>query len=271
MKRCPACGTQYTDDTLRFCLQDGTPLGDSIGPNFIDAPADDAETVVSNRGRTTQPSNFEPVHVPHRERKRSNPVLVGLLVALGILFLFGAAGVAGWLYFRNQNREAARNIEAPTTNLNRSNNSRVSPSPSATPKPSPTTEPTRSEIDKERAERDISSTIGRWNSQIESGDLDAAISNYADRVDYFTKRGVSPAFIRDDKRTAFARFDDLRIDIGDIEISFDETGENATAVFDKEWEFEGERRSTGRVRSELRLRNVDGRWLIAGERDLKVY
>ena len=26
MMICPACGTQYSDDTLRFCLQDGTSL-----------------------------------------------------------------------------------------------------------------------------------------------------------------------------------------------------------------------------------------------------
>ena len=29
MKRCPTCGTNYSDDTLRFCLEDGTPLGDA--------------------------------------------------------------------------------------------------------------------------------------------------------------------------------------------------------------------------------------------------
>lgn len=29
MKHCPACGTQYTDDTIRFCLQDGLSLVES--------------------------------------------------------------------------------------------------------------------------------------------------------------------------------------------------------------------------------------------------
>ncbi|PYS86447.1 MAG: hypothetical protein DMF62_15850 [Acidobacteria bacterium] len=28
MKHCPKCGNSYTDDTLRFCLEDGTPLAD---------------------------------------------------------------------------------------------------------------------------------------------------------------------------------------------------------------------------------------------------
>ena len=28
MKQCPKCRTNYADDTLRFCLEDGTPLID---------------------------------------------------------------------------------------------------------------------------------------------------------------------------------------------------------------------------------------------------
>jgi ketosteroid isomerase-like protein len=41
MKRCPKCQSTYTDDTLRFCLQDGTPLvsvsGSASGPGLSDA------------------------------------------------------------------------------------------------------------------------------------------------------------------------------------------------------------------------------------------
>jgi TolB-like protein/Tfp pilus assembly protein PilF len=37
MKRCPECRRDYYDDTLSFCLDDGTPLAD--GPASVDGPA----------------------------------------------------------------------------------------------------------------------------------------------------------------------------------------------------------------------------------------
>jgi len=50
MKQCPTCQSQYTDDTLQFCLQDGSPLkpvGDS--PESKTIAFGEQETVVSNR------------------------------------------------------------------------------------------------------------------------------------------------------------------------------------------------------------------------------
>src|SRR5437899_12980270 len=41
MKQCPACGTTYTDTSLRFCLADGNPLTDL---------ADSQETVIQSGG-----------------------------------------------------------------------------------------------------------------------------------------------------------------------------------------------------------------------------
>ena len=41
MKRCPACQTTYTDDSLRFCLTDG---------NVLVHETDDSDTVVAGRG-----------------------------------------------------------------------------------------------------------------------------------------------------------------------------------------------------------------------------
>jgi hypothetical protein len=52
----------------------------------------------------------------------------------------------------------------------------------------------------------------------------------------------------------------------------DASGERATAVFDKEWNFSGaEKTSAGKVKQQLQLKKVNGQWLISGERDLKVY
>ena len=39
MKYCPACSSQYSDDTLSFCLQDGTPLEGGAKQSTIDTVA----------------------------------------------------------------------------------------------------------------------------------------------------------------------------------------------------------------------------------------
>ncbi len=62
MKHCPSCQTSYTDETLTYCLQDRTPLGESIVSGSSGMPTDAfnddaAETIVSRR-------RVEPFHVP---------------------------------------------------------------------------------------------------------------------------------------------------------------------------------------------------------------
>jgi nitrate reductase NapE component len=59
MKRCPACQRTYTDDTLRFCLEDGTTLlgsgasapSDPLAATLIDSPPRDTS---SNRSAPTE-------------------------------------------------------------------------------------------------------------------------------------------------------------------------------------------------------------------------
>jgi len=63
----------------------------------------------------------------------------------------------------------------------------------------------------------------------------------------------------------------LAFDISNVDISIGDSGETATAVFDKEWVFEGPRRSTGKVQQLLQFRRIGGAWRITGERDLRVY
>ena len=96
MKTCPTCRSTYTDETLRFCLQDGTEL---IGSNSGTSPTQvlpEMETVVrrdpittdSQKGRTTQASG-----VP--DAKSSKTFLIVVLTAVGMFVLFGLI-VAAW-------------------------------------------------------------------------------------------------------------------------------------------------------------------------------
>jgi hypothetical protein len=97
------------------------------------------------------------------------------------------------------------------------------------------------------------------------------MNHYADRVDYFRTDGAGRAVIAQDKERAFSQFDTVNFRISNMDINVSDTGDTATAEFDKEWRFEGDHVSEGRVRSQLKFKKIGGRWLITSEKDLKVY
>ena len=119
--------------------------------------------------------------------------------------------------------------------------------------------------------KEVAKTIYTWKSTAESHDLDSYMGNYAETVDYYLKKGASRSVVRADKQRAFDRFDTLESDISNMDITVAPSGDEATALFDKEWEFEGETRSKGKVRQEMRFKKVNGAWLITAEKDIKVY
>ncbi|MDQ3179039.1 MAG: hypothetical protein M3Q33_00820 [Acidobacteriota bacterium] len=301
MKYCPSCQTNYADDTLRFCLQDGTQLAEFSNQSEPTVFLTDSETIVS-------PKRVEPLgHIPpdvvpsqnwkqsrvtkvsslESEPKKSNTATVVLLTAFGMFLLFGLAGIGAWLYFKNGKTEVVRNKNVVSPNLNErildsNTNSKISPSPTVaikTPAPNssppanakPTVEPL-SDFNPEQIKSEVSSKIYLWKSLSESRNLNAYMNTYADTVDYYNKKGASASFVRNDKQRAFDSFDYIKINLGNMRVSPDASGEKATAVFDKEWVFEGsEKYSAGKVQTQLQLRKISGEWRITGERDLKVY
>jgi hypothetical protein len=98
------------------------------------------------------------------------------------------------------------------------------------------------------------------------------MTHYADRLDYYNKRGASVGTVRADKQKAFSTYDTIKINLSNMRVTPDATGENATAVFDKDWYFENAAKvSEGKVQSQLKLKKIGGAWKITGEKDLKVY
>jgi Bacterial SH3 domain len=85
MKQCPVCNTQYSDDSLSFCLSDGAGLVSPI----------DEETRIINRQQINFPA-AAPVafNVPQQPEKRSsaNSLVVPGIIALVVLLIVGAAG-----------------------------------------------------------------------------------------------------------------------------------------------------------------------------------
>lgn len=87
MKRCPKCDRRYKDDTLRFCLEDGTPLSaitrEEAPPTEI-LPR--AQPTLKASGPTV-PSYPNTPRVPQSEARQSNPILTGGVIAIALLLL----------------------------------------------------------------------------------------------------------------------------------------------------------------------------------------
>lgn len=127
MKRCPTCNRTYTDPTLSFCIDDGTPL----------APVtDNEETVVrpsaSGRGTDTQEninSNWTtPAYVPpgtnipggEKKKRRVWPWVLGIF-GVALVALVGM-GVVAALVIPNLLRSQQSNRRVIVENSNRVSN-----------------------------------------------------------------------------------------------------------------------------------------------------
>ncbi|MGI8641746.1 MAG: L,D-transpeptidase Cds6 family protein [Pyrinomonadaceae bacterium] len=301
MKYCPGCQTNYTDDTLKFCLQDGTLLisgADSQSQSQMPTIAfTDSETLVSPRrveqlhipiedsqARDWEPSQQTKITTLQPETKKSNTALVVALTALVTLLVFGGT-LGAWFYFKNNKNEVTQNTnnkvmvnQKPVNSVLKDNiNTEVSPSPTATikdssPTATPTAAPPPPDFNPETVKKEISDKINAWKSATESGDVNGYMNYYADTIDYYTKKGVSAGYVRNDKEKAFSKFDNISINLSNMRVTPGASGENATAVFDKEWTFEGEENySAGKVQTQLQMKKINGKWVITSERDLKIY
>lgn len=292
MKYCPSCQTQYTDETLKFCLQDGTPLAEHFAAPVTPVEADEEQTVISNRKEKLwndmqvsppQPKILPPPPVQREVRTASKTPWVILTAVLTTLLV--AAGVGAWLYSRNPSGETAESNNTPNMERRTAANSVLkapaSPIPAASPaantnredaiSESGTPDPLTPPADREQAKEEVSKRIYDWTTLTESGEIDELMSNYSDRVDYYRRPGASAEFIRNDKLRAFSEFDSIKFEIDNMNVVVDKSGDTATAVFDKSWNFEGQTRSEGKVQQQMKLKKIDGIWLITGERDLKLY
>jgi hypothetical protein len=156
MKTCPACKTQYSDDTLQFCLQDGTPLTWVGVPETPTVVLGETETVVSRggQGKVTvpigdsnsppwQPSQVTRVATAVPEKKRSNTVLAIGLAVIGMLVLFAIIGVGAIVFWRNSQQAGVQNANAvPNANVSGPNiGYNSSPTPHTTASPVRTSTP----------------------------------------------------------------------------------------------------------------------------------
>lgn len=288
MKSCPACLTQYTDDTLKYCLQDGTPLVPGFQSDAPTVVMGETETLVNPRpGESkldTQPDVFSPKAISGShasvERSGSKTAIAVAITALVMLMVFGVLGLAGYLYLRDQRQSVVANV-----NLNGSNNVALNKNTARSPAPLPTASVEDDRVSApalsanrsktlpvdDQTRDEVTRQIDSWRSQTESMDMESLMGHYASNVDYYNKRGAGIDFIRADKSRAFSRFSEISLSLSNMDVTTNESDDSVTAIFDKEWHFRGERSSKGKVRQMIQFKKIGGRWLITAERDLKVY
>lgn len=118
MRRCPKCKRKYEDDSLRFCLEDGTALSaiarDPDPPATEIIPSHIQPTIKSTSGPTV-PSypNFGDVRPASNEARYSNPILTAGVIAIALLLL-ALVGLAGYFVLR----QSPANEAAKTANDN---------------------------------------------------------------------------------------------------------------------------------------------------------
>ena len=301
MKYCPNCRTQYTDDTLKFCLQDGSPLADAHASEMRTANYGEAETVISNRPPSRISIDYQTAETEIRPPQTTNPAaqiaapkksrtaLIVALTAFVSLLVLSGIGIGAWLYYKNQRTEIAQNNNSGGS-VNAANQNAVKNTNSAnvnkkTPSPTPKNSPNTNAADILNAnaaqlppaqiaqiKKEIGAAIDGWKAAGEAQNLDAQMDKYADKVDYYNKKDADIDFVRSDRERAFSQFDSVNMTISNLTITPGADARHATAVFDKEWIFEGEEKtSTGKVKTQLQFENDGGEWLIVGEKDLKLY
>ena len=303
MRYCPNCQTRYTDDTLKFCLQDGTPLADEPDVTPPTVAFGETETVAAPRRveplridvpppdeRGWQPSQETQIAPPVQTAappKKSRTFLVVLATAFITLLLLAVGGIGAWLYLRNNRNQVAvnsrgnANDQISAANANAKANQKISPTPTASPKDEansanansafPAIRPTPA-ADPQQVREEVAARVDAWTALSESKNLNAYMNYYADKIDYYNKKNVSADYVRNDKQRAFSQYDSIEMNVSNLTVTPEPGGERATAVFDKEWVFEGdERYSAGKVKTQLQMKKTNGQWLIVSERDLKVY
>jgi hypothetical protein len=281
MKICPVCRITY-DNSQNFCLNDGSPLNFAAEPLQVE-PLEQSTVVSSSPQTQPNPTNAQnrfgqqpPVAVI--EKKSNIGKIIAITAVMTILF-FGAASAAIYYFLTraktgnqnqpivgnaNQNKPKNSNVAAIAVNSNATNANAVALLPS--PKPSINAEAAKT------VQKEVNDVLENWKYSTMNGDLKEHLSCYADTVDYYKAGIVGVERVRADREKAFQLYPQIEVSLNNIKVTPDASGTKATVILDKSWRFENEENfSEGSVQQQLKLAKINNRWLITGEKDLKVY
>src|SRR4051812_21731846 len=116
MKRCPQCNREYADDTLRFCLEDGTSL--VALRTRVEPPQTEilpAQSRLTDRSsEPTLPTYPASVRAQRNESRRSNPFLVAGVIAIVLLLIVLVAIAAIYVIQHSPANQNQANAASPT-------------------------------------------------------------------------------------------------------------------------------------------------------------
>ncbi len=124
------------------------------------------------------------------------------------------------------------------------------------------------------ADFDVKNSLEGWAQSSRNRDIDGHLQYYAETLDFYYNRTMVPSSkVREDRTRAFAKFNYISIQLSNINIQLDSTGQRATVTLDKTFDFRGDNNAffNGSVQTLLALTKLGGSWLITGEKELKVY
>ncbi|HKQ51262.1 MAG TPA: nuclear transport factor 2 family protein [Pyrinomonadaceae bacterium] len=301
MKRCPTCQRRYADDTLNFCLEDGTQL-DTVNPSTdetltldagepppteildpalaptIKGHARPAATARQEARATRREEAHNFAAVPASSPARSTTSVVAVTVVATILLL-GLGGLGAWLLLRDTGTEVSRdgNSNARPTPTNTpgstpTSTSTPSPSPTSSTTPTPTPRPTETPGGG-TASREVAGALEGWRRTMSTPSVAEHMAYYANTLHtYYNASNVDVQMVRNNVARAFSTYDSRDVRISNLQIEVDPSGERAVATFDKTFEFRGAGKTyAASGLNRFWFEKIGGRWLITGEKDLKIY
>ncbi|MFM9904254.1 MAG: family 16 glycoside hydrolase [Pyrinomonadaceae bacterium] len=127
MKICPRCQKTYADDSLNFCLEDGSVLTQASTqppPTMINqAPVTQQQMPMQSQPGSQPAWNTAPQQYSMQPPKKSSKTWIWVLLILGVLGILCGGGIGGLIYIGSQ-------ADRTTTTAVSNSNSAKSPGPS---------------------------------------------------------------------------------------------------------------------------------------------
>ena len=288
MKCCPKCSSQYSDPTLSFCLQDGTPLvaqkqssvdtvSFSLNPLTSEKifPTQELPAAPQFQTEACRTHEFapQPVVMP---RRKSRAGLIAASILIPLFLIVAVIGTAGLVFVETREHQAEEKkaievsderIETTKATDTSANDPGIDPNRSVKPDSAETVP-----ANIEAVRKEITEIVNAWKDAAESRKASEYSAMYGEKVDYFDKQGVAQSEVRAEIQKIFDEYNEIDLEITNLEVAVDAAGDAATAVFDKEWSYEAKPKLTeGKAHTKLHFRKVGTAWKIVAEEYLKIY
>jgi hypothetical protein len=263
-------------------------LDPALAPTLA-AAARKPQATVRQQARSTR-NEYQDVTAtaPASPPRKTSSVVA--LTAVATILLLALGGLGAWLLLKDDGAGKNGNTGTDVTRGGGDGNTNMRPSPSPTieddggvmtptPTPSPTATPTPTPqqtpqiTDATAVRREVASALGGWRQTMINPSVDAHMSYYASVLHtYYNARNVDVGRVRSNVARAFSSYSTFDVQITNLQIEVDPSGQKAVATFDKTFEFRNDaKRYAGSGLNRFWFEKIGGRWLITGEKDLKTY